>query len=125
MLHIPIREAAVVAVLAASDFKPDQVVCVVGYAHLIGLCISNPDPRLGNSASNARVIIGFRSHSRSTGTAVSGFGFRVRSFATNLVGASHAYESPSTEPETLNPKPETAHSQPLHETYANPIVRVK
>lgn len=43
LLHIAIRESAVNAELAAADFKPDQVIGVIGDAHLVGFSVSDLD----------------------------------------------------------------------------------
>lgn len=44
-LHFSVREATIVAVLAAAYFEPDEVVGVVGYAHLVRFGVTHTDAR--------------------------------------------------------------------------------
>lgn len=45
-LHVAIRKTAVVAKLTAAHFKPDEIVRVVGHAHLICFSVADFDARM-------------------------------------------------------------------------------
>lgn len=77
-LHVAIRKAAVVAVLAPAYLKPNKIVRVVNHTHLVGLSIAHLHARLG--CLSRRGVVVFRSFHLSSALAAGCVMQSVRGF---------------------------------------------
>src|SRR5205085_3170098 len=65
-LHVSVRKATIMAILAAAHLEPHQVVRIIGNAHLIGFGIAHADARLADQIADAVFVLMSSGHSAFT-----------------------------------------------------------